>query len=194
MIEFRCVKCGHTAMVKDEHAGKKARCPKCKTPGSIPTVSRPTPPTPPASPPSVRAVAAAVTQSQEVYDPIKAKRRKYRSRGFWCLLIASILLFLIPICMIFVNFKIETLFWAILGGYDTIFLMGGLLSDSAIGAFLAAGIVAAIFIVGLAYAGMAKGYSAACGALGFLGLIGLVIVTVLPDLGAANEKQNAAML
>ena len=60
MIEFRCVQCGHTAIVKDEHAGKKARCPKCKTPGSIPAVSQPTAPTSPATPPGNHAVANAV--------------------------------------------------------------------------------------------------------------------------------------
>ena len=60
MIEFRCAQCGHTATVKDEHAGKTARCPKCKTPGSIPSVSPSTVSTSPATPPGNHAVANTV--------------------------------------------------------------------------------------------------------------------------------------
>ena len=36
MIEFLCTQFDHTAIVKDEHVGKKVQCLTCKTVGSIP--------------------------------------------------------------------------------------------------------------------------------------------------------------
>ncbi|MEM9416673.1 MAG: hypothetical protein AAGA29_14525 [Planctomycetota bacterium] len=41
MIKFRCKHCSHKIGVKDEHAGRRARCPKCKEPVRIP---KPKPP------------------------------------------------------------------------------------------------------------------------------------------------------
>lgn len=36
MIRFQCKKCGHGVSVKDDFAGRKARCPKCQSIGQIP--------------------------------------------------------------------------------------------------------------------------------------------------------------
>ncbi|XAM00253.1 hypothetical protein OT109_02465 [Phycisphaeraceae bacterium D3-23] len=41
MIKFRCKHCSHKIGVKDEHAGRRAKCPKCKEPIRVP---RPKPP------------------------------------------------------------------------------------------------------------------------------------------------------
>ncbi|MHC4636167.1 MAG: hypothetical protein ACYTBV_01530 [Planctomycetota bacterium] len=39
MIKFRCKKCGQKIRVPDEHAGKKGKCPKCKTIVVVPKIN-----------------------------------------------------------------------------------------------------------------------------------------------------------
>ncbi|MFI4861909.1 MAG: hypothetical protein ACIAXF_14655 [Phycisphaerales bacterium JB063] len=41
MIKFRCKQCTHKIAVKDEHAGRKAKCPKCKEPIRVPSPKPP---------------------------------------------------------------------------------------------------------------------------------------------------------
>ena len=36
MIRFHCEHCGHKISVKDKHAGKQGKCPKCKTILTVP--------------------------------------------------------------------------------------------------------------------------------------------------------------
>ncbi|MHC4482695.1 MAG: hypothetical protein ACYSW4_04025 [Planctomycetota bacterium] len=41
MIRFECEKCGQKIRTSDRYAGKKAKCPKCKSPLIVPTVKTP---------------------------------------------------------------------------------------------------------------------------------------------------------
>src|SRR4051812_18197384 len=44
-IATTCDSCQTTFRVKDEHAGKRGTCPKCKAPVEVPSATAPVPPT-----------------------------------------------------------------------------------------------------------------------------------------------------
>jgi len=50
-IELTCTGCAQTLRVGDDHAGKKARCPKCGTISTVPSPGEPVAPAPTASSP-----------------------------------------------------------------------------------------------------------------------------------------------
>src|SRR5262245_55569943 len=50
MIQFSCT-CGTMLRVKDEHAGKQTRCPKCGAEMTVPATREAPPPAPPPPPP-----------------------------------------------------------------------------------------------------------------------------------------------
>lgn len=55
MIHFQCPRCGFSADVPDERAGKKVRCPKCTTTAEVPVPN----PAPKSNPESAEKPAAA---------------------------------------------------------------------------------------------------------------------------------------
>ena len=65
-IEFRCTSCGKLLRVKDDAAGKQAKCPACETVSQVPTAPPP-PSAAPGEPPPAAATPPPASESENPY-------------------------------------------------------------------------------------------------------------------------------
>ena len=65
-IEFRCTSCGKLLRVKDDVAGKQAKCPACETVSQVPTAPPP-PSAAPGEPPPAAATPPPASESENPY-------------------------------------------------------------------------------------------------------------------------------